>query len=80
MPAHRRMARSGARDEQGVCVWAKGLFLSGGLREFQDAEDVRRGCYHEGRERTRGFNAGSRVLRRSFAGQAGHSMPDLQSN
>jgi hypothetical protein len=49
------MAKSGARDEQGDGVWAKGLFLSGMSCEFQDVEDVCGGCYHEGQGRTRGF-------------------------
>lgn len=70
------MARSGARDEQGDCVLAKGLFLSGVLCESQDAEDVRGRCYHGGEERTRGFGAGSTVYQIS-TGQAGHSMLSL---
>jgi hypothetical protein len=57
MSAQRRMARSGARDEQGDCVWAKGLFLSGELCESQNVEDACNECYHEGQGRTRGVRA-----------------------
>lgn len=49
MSAQRRMARSGARDEQGDGVWAKGLFLSGVLCESQDVEDVCRDAITRGR-------------------------------